>query len=286
MIKKSILDIAAFTARILPNSFKQAIYKIKPLARLIRGGLNRAAPTGLVEVRVAAGDLAGFTIQLDMQIDKDYWLGTYEPELQSALRELIPTGAVIFDVGANIGYVSLLLAKATGVNGKVYAFEALPSNVEQLRHNVALNGMEQRVTVIDRAVTQAPGAVHFLVHASGGMGKVAGSAGREDRYQSEVTVAGISLDEFVHGEGNPPPQVVKMDIEGGEVLALPGMRRVLAEARPLMLMELHGPEASRVAWETLTACGYTICWMRPGYPVISSREAMGWKAYIVARPKV
>jgi len=284
MMKKSILDIAAFTARILPNSFIQAIYKLKPLARLIRRGLNRIAPTGLVEVKIAAGDLAGFTILLDMHIDKDYWLGTYEPELQSALRELVPTGALIFDVGANIGYVSLLLAKAAGVNGYVFAFEALPSNVEQLRRNVALNGMERRVMVIDRAVTQATGPVHFLVHISGGMGKVAGSAGREDKYQSEVTVPGISLDEFVYGQGNPRPQVVKMDIEGGEVLALPGMRRVLAEARPLMLMELHGPESNRVAWETLNAAGYKICWMRPSYPVIPSLEAMGWKAYIVARP--
>jgi hypothetical protein len=116
------------------------------------------------------------------------------------------------------------------------------------------------------------------------MGKVAGSAGRDDRVESEITVPGISLDEFVYWEGNPPPQVVKMDIEGGEVLALPGMRRVLTEARPLMLMELHGPESCRAAWETLTAAGYEICWMRPGYPVISSLEALGWKAYIVAKP--
>jgi FkbM family methyltransferase len=279
-----LLNFAAFAARILPNSFKQAIYKFKPLARLIRGGLNRAAPTGLVEVKVAAGDLAGYTILLDMQVDKDYWLGTYEPELQAALRQLIPTGAVIFDVGANIGYVSLLLAKAVGETGKVFAFEALPSNVEQLRRNVALNAMDARVSVIDRAVTQVPGPVRFLVHASGGMGKVAGSAGRDDRVESEITVPGISLDGFVYGEGNPPPQVVKMDIEGGEVLALPGMRRVLTEARPLMLMELHGPESCRAAWETLTAAGYEICWMRPSYPVISSLEELGWKAYIVAKP--
>jgi FkbM family methyltransferase len=283
-MKKIFLSIAAFAAKILPNSFKQAIYKVKPLARLIRRGLNRAAPTGLVEVKVAAGDLAGFTILLDMQVDKDYWLGTYEPELQSALRELIPASAVIFDVGANIGYVSLLLAKAAGEAGKIFAFEALPSNVEQLRRNLALNGMDTQVTVIASAVTQAPGPVRFLVHASGGMGKAAGSAGREDQYQSEVTVPGISLDEFVYGQGNPPPQVVKMDIEGGEVMALKGMRWVLTEARPLMLMELHGPESSRVAWETLTAAGYEICWMRPGYPVVSSQEAMGWKVYIVAKP--
>jgi FkbM family methyltransferase len=280
-----LLNVAAFAAKILPNSFKQAIYKLKPLARLIRRGLNRAAPTGLVEVKVAAGDLAGFTILLDMQVDKDYWLGTYEPELQSALRELIPAGAVIFDVGANIGYVSLLLAKAAGETGKVFAFEALPSNVDQLRHNVALNGMDAHVMVISSAVTQAPGPVRFLVHASGGMGKADGSAGRDDHYQSEVTVPGTCLDEFVYAQGNPPPQVVKMDIEGGEVMALPGMRRVLAEARPLMLMELHGPESSRVAWETLTAAGYEICWMRPGYPVVPSLEVLGWKAYIVAKPK-
>src|SRR5450759_3416595 len=279
-----LLNFAAFAARILPNSIKQAIYKFKPLARLIRGGLNRAAPSGLVEVKVAAGDLAGFTILLDMQVDKDYWLGTYEPELQSALRELIPTGAVIYDVGANIGYVSLLLAKAAGKTGKIFAFEALPSNVEQLRRNVALNGMEARVTVIPSAVIQVPGPVRFLVHTSGGMGKAAGSAGREDQVQSELNVPGISLDEFVYGQGNPLPQVVKMDIEGGEVLALPGMRRVLAEAPPLMLMELHGPESGRVAWETLTAAGYEISWMRPGYPVISSLEELGWKAYIVAKP--
>ena len=283
-MRKLLLNSAALAARILPNSIKQAIYKVKPLARLIRGGLNRAAPSGLVEVRVAGGDLAGFTIRLDMQVDKDYWLGTYEPQLQSALRELIPAGAVIFDVGANIGYVSLLLAKAAGEAGKIFAFEALPSNVEQLQRNLALNGMEGRVTVIASAVTQAPGPVRFLVHASGGMGKAAGSAGRDDNYESEVTVPGISLDEFVYGQGNPPPQAVKMDIEGGEVLALAGMPRLLAEARPRMLMELHGPESSRVAWETLSAAGYEICWMRPGCPPVPSLEALGWKAYIVAKP--
>ncbi|MBI4732009.1 MAG: FkbM family methyltransferase [Chloroflexi bacterium] len=284
-MQKFLLNIAAFAARILPASFKQAIYNFKPLARLIRRGLNRAAPAGLTEVKVAAGDLAGYTILLDMQVDKDYWLGTYEPDIQSALHELIPAGAVIYDVGANIGYVSLLLAKAAGEGGKVFAFEALPSNVEQLRRNVELNGMERQVTVVAKAVTQAPGPVRFLVHASGGMGKAAGSAGRDDPYQSDVTVDGISLDEFTFGQGNPPPQVVKMDIEGGEVLALPGMRRLLAEARPLMLMELHGPESSRVAWETLTAARYEIRWMRKGFPVVPSLEAMGWKAYIVAKPK-
>jgi hypothetical protein len=117
------------------------------------------------------------------------------------------------------------------------------------------------------------------------MGKAEGSAGRNDPYSSEITIDGISLDAFVFSAGNPPPNVVKMDIEGGEVMALPGMRRVLQEARPLLLMELHGPESARAAWEALTASGYTISWMKRGFPRVPALEAMGWKAYIVARPQ-
>lgn len=280
---KFSLKLAAFGAKILPDFLIQAIYKIKPLAAFVRRRLNRAAPTGITEVRIAGGDLAGYSILLDMQIDKDYWLGTYEPELQAALRDLIRSGAIVYDVGANIGYVSLLLAKAAGATGKVFAFEALPENVERWHRNVALNGMESRMSLFAGAVTQTKGPVRFLVHASGGMGKAVGSAGRADTYLSEINIPGISLDEFVYGMGNPSPDVVKMDIEGGEVLALPGMRRLLAEARPLMLMELHGPESCLLAWETLTNAGYQICWMRKGFPAVSSLEALGWKAYIIAQ---
>ena len=74
-MRKFLLSLAAWAAKILPNSFKQGLYKIKPLAAFIRRGLNRAAPTGVVQVKVAGGDLAGFSILLDMQVDKDYWLG-------------------------------------------------------------------------------------------------------------------------------------------------------------------------------------------------------------------
>ena len=145
--------------------------------------------------------------------------------------------------------------------------------------------MWSRVTVVPNAVTQASGPVQFLVHASGGMGKAAGSAGRKEGYQSGINVDGISLDDFVFGQGHLPPQVIKMDIEGGEVMALPGMRRVLAEIRPLLLMELHGPESSRAAWDALTTAGYGIYWMQKGYQIVPSLEAMGWKSYIIARPK-
>ena len=74
-----------------------------------------------------------------------------------------------------------------------------------------------------------------------------------------------------------------MDIEGGEVLALPGMKRILAEHHPLMLLELHGPESEQAAWETLTAAGYTLRAMQAGYPPIRTPQELGWKAYLIAR---
>jgi FkbM family methyltransferase len=282
-MKKLLLNIAAWFARILPASIIRVIYQWKPLAGLIRKSLNKAAPSGLSEVKIAAGSLAGYTIQLDMQVDKDYWLGTYEQELQAALPLLIPAGATIYDVGANIGYVSLLLAKAAGAGGRVFAFEALPANIQQLNRNVELNGMESTVTVVPVAVTDQQGQVKFLVHASGGMGKAVGSAGREDPYLSEILVDSLSLDDYVYKLGNPPPAVLKMDIEGGEVLALPGMSRILKEIHPLLLIELHGPESSQAAWEHLTSAGYTISWMKAGFPPVQTLDEMGWKAYIIAR---
>jgi FkbM family methyltransferase len=285
-MRKSLLAFAAWIAGLLPGPFRTGLYRVPGLAPLLRRMLNRAAPQGLSEVRIAAGGLAGYTLQLDLQTEKDYWLGTYEPELEQAAGRLVPPGAVVYDVGANIGYTALLLAKAAGQGGRVYAFEALPDNLARLQRNVALNGMTDRIRVVPAAVTQATGPVRFLVHASGGMGKVEGSAGRTDEtYPSELLVEGLSLDDFVFGQGNPPPQVIKMDIEGGEVLALPGMRRVLQEARPRLLMELHGPESARAAWEALGAAGYEISWMRPGFPAVPSLQALGWKAYIIARPQ-
>jgi len=282
-MKKSILSVAAFFARILPTSVKKALYGNKPLAGLIRGTLNKAAPSGLDVVNIAAGRLEGMPMLLDMQTEKDFWLGTYEPEMQSALAELIIPGMTVYDVGANIGYITLMLAMLTGSQGKVHAFEALPDNVERLRRNVELNGFNDRVAIYSGAVAAGEGAVRFLVHASGGMGKAAGSAGREERYPREITVPCTSLDAFAFVLGNPPPQAVKMDIEGGEVLALPGMKRILSEAHPLMLLELHGPESEKMAWETLTAAGYTLHAMQDGYPIIESPEKLGWKAYVIAK---
>jgi FkbM family methyltransferase len=279
-----LLFLASRMARFLPEPVKRGLYKLGPVTRLIRGTLNKAAPQGLTEVTIAAGILEGLRFKLDMQTEKDYWLGTYEPEFQAALEELVPPGALIYELGANVGYTSLCLGKAVGSEGKVFCFEALPENQERLRENLALNPDLSQFTVVPLAVADKPGEVQFLVHASDDMGKVVGSAGREAKYQDTITIQATSLDDYVYNQGNPPPEVIKMDIEGGEILALPGMKRVLAQAKPLMLVELHGPESAQAAWEALTRNGYSIHRMASGFSLVKDLDALDWKAYLIGKP--
>jgi FkbM family methyltransferase len=280
-----LLSLVALVARTLPMSIKRAFYRIPPLAGFIRNVLNRAAPGEISPVTVAAGELQGIRLNLDLQSEKDYWLGTYEPELQRAIADLVEPGMVAYDVGANIGYISLILARRVGPEGRVFAFEALPRNLSRLLDNLTTSSLAERVRVIPAAVVEQCRRVEFLVGPSGGMGKVDGSAGRRDvSYESIIHVEGISLDDFVFENDNPSPQVIKMDIEGGEVMALPGMRRLLNQIRPILYLELHGSQSAEVAWDLLLKAGYRICHMQAGYPHITSQETLSWKAYVVAFP--
>jgi FkbM family methyltransferase len=282
-MKKTFLSLASWIARALPLPFKQALYRFPALARLIRGSINASVDEGLSVIEVAAGTLKGYKVLLNLKAEKSRWLGTYEPELQAALQDFLLPGMTVYDVGANIGYISLMLAQQVTSAGRVFAFEALPANVERVQKNIELNNLSN-VSVVSAAVTDRAGPVTFYVHDSVGMGKAAGSAGRsEEQYKAQISVPGLSLDDFVFEQGNPPPAAVKMDIEGGEVLALPGMRRILSEYHPLLFLELHGPESEKVAWEALGAAGYSLFAMEKGYTPIDSPASLGWKAYVIAK---
>jgi FkbM family methyltransferase len=280
-----LMKLAAWAARTLPVPIKEALYKNPFLARAIRSSLNSAAPQGISEVKIAAGVIEGMTMALDLQTEKDYWLGTYEPDLQIAARQFIKPGMVVFDVGANIGYISLMAARLVGLDGKVFAFEALPDNITRLNQNIALNKLRERVQVVPAAVVGKEGKVSFFTHSSGAMGKAEGSTGRNEAYSKTISVSGISLDGFVYSRENPAPALIKMDIEGGEGMALAGMPRLLKEARPILLIELHGEIAACQVWDILKASHYTLQPMRKGAPAIQSLSELGWKSYVIALPE-
>ncbi len=250
-VSSATIRIASWAARWLPARLKYALYYTGPLARLIRGQLNRAAPQGLTEIEVAAGELAGLHLLLDLQSEKEFWLGTYQPDLQTALRELVHPGMVTYHVGANIGYITLMFMRLVGKSGRVFAFEALPENVERLRRNIEINagehfqGFISEVTIFSGAVLERSGSVRFLLGPSTSMGKVEGSAEwhradgnlRVENAQM-IEVVGISLDDFVYRDGNPPPQVVKIDIEGAELLAIQGMKNIILRDKPYLIVEV------------------------------------------------
>jgi FkbM family methyltransferase len=285
-LEKPILKAASWAAGVLPASIKKLVYKVPFLARLIRCSLNAAAPEGLSEVTIAAGAAKGLRIILDLQSEKDYWLGTYESDLQDAARKLIQPGDVVYDIGANVGYVSLLSARLGGENGKVFAFEALPANVDRLRKNVLINTLESRIIITHAAVTDIVQPVTFLTHPSGAMGKALGSAGRDEQYNGRITVPGLALDAFVYDENHPAPDVIKMDIEGGEGKALAGMPRLLSEKRPILLIELHGEKAARQVWNHLRQHHFIVHQMTHGYPKITRISKLDWKTYIIAVPEL
>lgn len=277
-----LMNAAAWAARVLPAPVKRAFYKVPFLARLIRRSLNEAAPEGITEVVIAAGNLKGLIMALNLHAEKDYWLGTYEPDLQAAASRIIKPGMVVYDVGANIGYISLMAARLVGESGRVFSFEALPANIARLEQNVTLNALQEQIEVIHSAVVDKAGKVTFLTHASGAMGKALGSAGRDEHYSQTIKVQGIALDDFVFLQGNPPPALIKMDIEGGEGMALAGMPRLLKEVRPVLLIELHGEEAARQVWGCLKANRYTLRPMRKSASAIRSLGELDWKDYVIA----
>jgi hypothetical protein len=92
------------------------------------------------------------------------------------------------------------------------------------------------------------------------------------------------MDDLVFEQGNPPPQLIKMDIEGGEGMALRGMEKILGKIRPIFMIELHGQKAAQQVWESLTGAGYHIHRMQGGMQEVTSLDALDWKAYIVAIP--
>jgi len=279
---KPILKAAAWAASVLPASLKRLLYKIPFLSKLIRISLNAAAPDGLTNIEISAGPARGLRMALDLHAEKDYWLGTYEPDLQATVENLIQPGYTIYDVGANIGYISLMCSRLTGTNGSVFSFEALPLNIKRLTQNVKMNNLLEIITVTHTAVVDKKGEVTFLTHTSGAMGKAEGSAGRHEKYGNSITIPGISLDDFAFSRGNKLPDLIKMDIEGGEGNALKGAKKILSNKKPVLLIELHGEEAARQVWDSLNMHNYSIHELKRGYPQVSSVGALGWKAYIVA----
>ncbi len=198
------------------------------------------------------GPLRGMVFKVRDAAEAQYVAADYEPRTCEAIRRAVRPGMVCADVGANIGYTALVLARACGPDGRVVAFEALPANVAQLRENVRINGLDGRVRVEAAAVSD--GSAPLALLHEGDSGFESSLLPRPGR-RGGVVVPCVALDAYFRDADRL--DFVKMDVEGGETAALAGMRDVLARLRPVCLVELHRDAAPAAARE-LRAAGYRL----------------------------
>ena len=176
------------------------------------------------------------------------WLGTYELDKQILFSQYVKTGMKVFDVGANVGYYSLLASVLTGVEGKVFSFEPVPSNINYLKKHITLNKLIN-VQVVSKAVSDKSAILRFEKGKNNSVGRFA--------VNGDLEVETISLDEFIN-DGNPSPDIIKMDIEGAEYDALVGAQEILKNKKPVIFLATHSSELRAKCLKLLTEHGYTI----------------------------
>lgn len=172
--------------------------------------------------------------------DPDFSIGSYERPMQKILAAYLSKGDVFYDIGANAGFFSVLAARIVEDSGQVYAFEPVPENLSYIRHNLEINAFGH-VKAIPKAVSSHPGQGElFLASYSGG--SALSNASPPPDLKGTLRVDITSVDAFIYEEGNRPPDLIKIDVEGAEAAVLTGMQKTLELQRPAILYEIDDHE--------------------------------------------
>ena len=162
----------------------------------------------------------------------------YERETTHLFESLIKPGMVVIDVGAHVGYYSLLAARLVGAAGKVFAFEPEEGNHELLLGNINRNGYSN-IVAIRKAVSNRVGSTTLYLTALDNGRHSAYQHGLPDR--GSAVVEATTLDAFLDAQGWPKVDLVKVDVEGAEQDVFQGMERLLRESPDLKLIVEFSP---------------------------------------------
>jgi FkbM family methyltransferase len=233
------------------------------LKRLVQSHLLR---NGHAWVRIQSGLSQGMWIHISVSGEAGLWRGEHDREVQNAISSAVRPGAVVYDVGAHVGTMALGAARLVGDLGRVVAFDGDPENVERLRRNSARNGLGAHLQVVHAAVwsrTLADGIPFRRGSTVRSQGGVEADGNRPVLARGEIIhVPAITLDDFV-AAGGPPPQVVKVDVEGGEYEVLRGGAGLFATQRPLIIVEIHHQQAAEQITAWLNEYRYEAQWNIP-----------------------
>lgn len=211
---------------------------------------RRSAPGAGEPVTETARTVEGFLIHVD---PSDFAVGhtvartgSYEPEVSAALRGRLSPGATFVDVGANIGWFSLLAAGLVGPAGRVLAVEPNPLNVALLERSAKDNGFDN-IEVLCVALAETAGVV--ALETDGSNGRVIPVDGPPDKpFRASFVVAAEPLDDLLAKAGITRVDVMKVDVEGAEPMALRGARRALERDHPVLVSEFYPLALDLAPW--------------------------------------
>jgi FkbM family methyltransferase len=218
-----------------------------------------------------------FRMWLSPAAYSDFIFGTYEAICAQKLAENVKPSTICVDVGANLGYFTILMSRLVGENGQVIAFEPMPDTYEILCKNVKLNQLTN-IKTIRGAVSNESGSVQLFTEPSAKLSKTASMVGyRLEGVPQATEVPALRLDDY-YAQEKRLPDLIKMDVEGAEGSVLKGARQTIARGRPLLLVEIHAwgsPESQQVL-DLLTELGYDA----------SILEIRGQEALCLAKPRI
>jgi len=228
--------------------FKRDWTEIRPntmLGRVLRVPLHLLPKRK--PMKILSGPCRGMKWTLESNL-YSFWFGTFEFKKQAALSKYVHKGMTIYDIGANAGFYTLLFSKLVGNKGHVYSFEPFPENSARLLRHIGLNDLTN-ITVINAAIGAADKLGSFQIAANNFSGHLSSNN------HGLLVVPTLSIDALIE-KGYPSPDIIKMDIEGDEVLALEGARNTLLEGKAIWFIALHNDEARKVCDEALKKARY------------------------------
>jgi FkbM family methyltransferase len=212
----------------------------------------------LTWVQVQSGPAQGIWLHLNPRTGRDYFNGDVEPEVQAVLSKHLRPGMTVYDIGANIGFFSLLSARLVGATGRVTAFEADPEIAARLRENVVRN-QGAPIFVEEKAVWSSSSPVFFAradaeVSPDRGLGHVIHNDADKSA-PGTIRVEAVSVDEYVRQ--SEAPDFIKCDVEGAEVEVFRGAEKLLNDKKPAILCEMHGDQNRQTLLKVFANFGYS-----------------------------
>jgi FkbM family methyltransferase len=221
-------------------------------------------PQQRVWVRVKYQELPGerFWISAEPRYESGHLLGTHDPTVQGVLVSHLKPGNCFYDIGAHVGFFSMLAAGLVGEKGFIVALEPDRRNVALLRETLARNSLGLITDVVNQAAWSHAGNVNLLSanpgpHSNTGMSKVV-SGNLSDSYEVSCT----TLDKL--SKTHPAPTLIKIDVEGAESEVLKGAEELFTHSRPHLICEVHDPGNASFVESWLNNKNYEHRWLDIG----------------------